>query len=397
MSLAPAAAFKLLLLPLFSTLALASFIVDQVIHEAATCQPLLLQWQGGKAPRTLRIVAPDGTVFENLGSFSTTSFKWTVNLEAGTVVAAQVIDSTGASATSNSFTIQPGSDTDCTSQNQVAATPPSSTSDFKHSTQSSTTANFPTSEPDVPTTSKSIISASVSATATGAVSQSSTTGFTSESGRQLSSSSFSASPLVSLPTVSSSSSRAPSSSAVAAPAVFSGTANRVTSVGIIFAVLVPLTVLAIFGLCFLRKRQCFGQVEAFSALEAQASVPRWFHQPKYHTTTHPSLDTQEAETQRLTLKHATDTTVAAVPLISPPESALTHSSTLDATCASGQGQTAPLTYAGPASYRASSSEPIASSTELQALQSRIRALMEENAVLSNLAHRPVHTPPPAYA
>ncbi|KAJ7100186.1 hypothetical protein B0H15DRAFT_944537 [Mycena belliarum] len=136
MSLAPAAAFKLLLLPLFSTLALASFIVDQVIHEAATCQPLLLQWQGGKAPRTLRlalhllfsnlcsnpvnprIVAPDGTVFENLGSFSTTSFKWTVNLEAGTVVAAQVIDSTGASATSNSFTIQPGSDTDCTSQNQ---------------------------------------------------------------------------------------------------------------------------------------------------------------------------------------------------------------------------------------------------------------------------------------
>ncbi|KAJ7682972.1 hypothetical protein B0H17DRAFT_45861 [Mycena rosella] len=98
---------------------LASFIVDPVTAKAATCEPVPLQWQGGKAPWTLhrraRRVHP-----REPRDFQGTSFHWTVDLDAGTVVAARLTDAAGATATSNSFTIQDGT-TGC---NQFVAVPP---------------------------------------------------------------------------------------------------------------------------------------------------------------------------------------------------------------------------------------------------------------------------------
>ncbi|KAJ7512775.1 hypothetical protein B0H11DRAFT_1947319 [Mycena galericulata] len=96
-------------LPLFLPFTLASFVLDTIKTSALTCEPLLLQWQGGETPWTLSIIATDGSVLEDLETSAATSFHWTVNFEAGTVVAARVTDSTGATATSNTFKVQSGS------------------------------------------------------------------------------------------------------------------------------------------------------------------------------------------------------------------------------------------------------------------------------------------------
>ncbi|KAJ7023669.1 hypothetical protein C8F04DRAFT_1395829, partial [Mycena alexandri] len=143
-----------LFLPLFFSSTLASFIVNAVTSKASTCEPVLLQWQGGVTPWTLSIVDDNGNLIENLGTSRTTSFHWTVDVQAGTVVAAQLIDSTGASATGNSFTVQPGS-TDCTLRNgnTFIATPPPppqntiSTADTPTSTSSSDTTTTTKSQP----------------------------------------------------------------------------------------------------------------------------------------------------------------------------------------------------------------------------------------------------------
>ncbi|KAJ7682976.1 hypothetical protein B0H17DRAFT_45931 [Mycena rosella] len=115
---------------------LASFIVDPVTAKAATCEPVLLQWQGGKVPWTLHRRARRVHLREP-GTFKNTSFHWTVDLAAGTVVAARLTDATGATATSNSFTIQDGT-TGC---NQFVAVPPppGTTASVPADTQSATT------------------------------------------------------------------------------------------------------------------------------------------------------------------------------------------------------------------------------------------------------------------
>ncbi|KAJ7716552.1 hypothetical protein B0H16DRAFT_457042 [Mycena metata] len=67
-------------------------------------------------------------LLEDLGTFTVTSFNWNVDLAAGTSVLIQLSDSTGAVATSQSLTIQPGS-AECTlAALNIPPPPPSSSS-----------------------------------------------------------------------------------------------------------------------------------------------------------------------------------------------------------------------------------------------------------------------------
>ncbi|KAJ7485274.1 hypothetical protein FB451DRAFT_51441 [Mycena latifolia] len=333
------------------------------------------------------IIAADGSsTFENLGTFQATSFHWPVDLEAGTVVAAQVIDSTGTPATSNSFTIQPGS-TGCTLRNQPPSTTtadangaPASAIDAQTSTYGSQTSGGFT------------ITYSASPTDTGATAPASGTGDVS----------------VSLPTASQVSGSATAIGMQQSPFSFSSSVassqatTRRTNVGRVFAILIPcLICLVILALWFMRwrRRRLVSQTERASALEAQDPAPRWFDRPEYQQGSmgpNSEIEPTEAQTQRPTLKIATSTAVAPS---AGPESALTPGTETVAS-----NPTLPLPYAQPfaSSYRDSkppaaeaTTATTATSVEVQTLQSHIHALMEENAVLANLANRPA-TPPPAY-
>ncbi|KAJ7031661.1 hypothetical protein C8F04DRAFT_1110216 [Mycena alexandri] len=100
----------LVYLAFFPAVSLAAFIVDNFTKPALTCEPFLIQWQGGTAPWTLSVLqVGTSELLEDLGTFTVTSFKWDVDLAAGTSVLIQLRDSTGAVATSQSLTIQPGS------------------------------------------------------------------------------------------------------------------------------------------------------------------------------------------------------------------------------------------------------------------------------------------------
>ncbi|KAJ7634903.1 hypothetical protein FB45DRAFT_910203 [Roridomyces roridus] len=120
-------------LPFFFSLSLASLIVDTITAKAATCEPVLLQWQAGK--RNFSIVGPDKVLLETLAvNIPQTSFHWTVNLEAGTVVFARVTDSTGATSFSNPVTIQRGL------SNCILASPIQTSASLPSSTESTATA-----------------------------------------------------------------------------------------------------------------------------------------------------------------------------------------------------------------------------------------------------------------
>ncbi|KAJ7439345.1 hypothetical protein FB451DRAFT_1302214 [Mycena latifolia] len=389
----PAAAF--LLLPLLSPHALASFIVGPVTAQASTCEPVLLQWQGGKTPWILRIIAADGSsTFENFGTLSRTSFHWTVDLEAGTDVAVQVTDSTGVTATSNSFTIQPGS-TGCTLQNQFGVVLPSTTTDANGVPTSST--NDAQTSASVLQTSGGFTITSASPTDTGAVATAPASGTGDVSvflppASQVSGSATAIGPQ-----------QSPSSSSEAS----SQATTRKTNVGTVFAILIPcLICLVILALWFMRwrRRLLVSQTERSLALEAQDPAPRWFDRPEYQQGSirpDSEIEPTEAQMQRPTLNIATS---AAVAPSAGPESALTPGAETVASN-STLPLPRPLPYAQPfaSSYRDSKSPAAettatttATSVEVQTLQSRIHALMEENAVLANLANRPASTPPPAY-
>ncbi|KAJ7216619.1 hypothetical protein GGX14DRAFT_605545 [Mycena pura] len=112
-------AFLVLLSPVGT---LAAFIVDDSSKSASTCEPFLIQWQGGIEvyilsancgssadpfdPRILE--ASSESVLENLGTLQVTAFKWSVDLAAGTAVLIELQDSTGAVAHSKPLDIQPG-------------------------------------------------------------------------------------------------------------------------------------------------------------------------------------------------------------------------------------------------------------------------------------------------
>ncbi|KAJ7682973.1 hypothetical protein B0H17DRAFT_1074809, partial [Mycena rosella] len=233
----------------------------------------------------------------------------------------------------------------------------------------------------------------------------------------------------------------PESSSSALPSY--QTTRRKTNVGTVFAILIPCLILLVtLGLCFMRWRrrrraflstepwQTLGpsaleaqpvpsrwftaekyrrtvdgrsaeldapeakQVQGPSAAAAQASTPQWFNRPEYRRASarrSPALgEAHEAETQRPTLDIATNT-AAAVP--AAPQSAFTPGTGAAFT----PGAVYTHTSAGSKSPVAiPTSESTAASAAVQTLQAQIHALMQENAVLANLASPPAESPPPAY-
>ncbi|KAJ7108556.1 hypothetical protein C8R44DRAFT_803034 [Mycena epipterygia] len=392
-------------LSLFLPFALASFGVDSVTAKASTCEPLLLQWQGAKKPSTLSIIGTDGTILENLETTEETSFPWKVDIEAGTVVGVQVTDSTGATATSNFFTIQPGS-TDC-ALNNIAEGTGTDTEQSTTSSSSSSTSTEAATQPPTPSPSNSGVTTAATQPLAPSPSNSGVPSITPSSTTAALSSPHTIS--TSQPTTAITSAQ-PSSSLVASTA----TVKRTTPVVTVLAVLIPCLILfAILVLCLAHRRK--RRINRFSELEGQTSTPRWFDKPAYWRRPGLELDTQEVETpgtrptvnpaahpaiepsvgleieiqgaeiQRPALTIATNTVVPAA-LLRPASG--TASLTSIIALPSAQNSISPDSKS-PASGM--------TSTDVGTLQSRIHALMEENAVLATLAAPPQsYTPPPAY-
>ncbi|KAI0708252.1 hypothetical protein C8Q76DRAFT_113421 [Earliella scabrosa] len=88
------------------------------------CQAYQFTWTGGATPYTLSIRIPteqmDVPAALPFPNISATRFAWTPDLvEQGLV--ARVFDSTGASATSTPFTVQPGNVTSCVQGSTLAS------------------------------------------------------------------------------------------------------------------------------------------------------------------------------------------------------------------------------------------------------------------------------------
>ncbi|KAF7360299.1 hypothetical protein MVEN_00759300 [Mycena venus] len=377
-------------LPLFFSFTLASFIVDPVTKAALTCEPVLLQWQGGIRSTldiasvfkiSSSVVASDGSVIENFGKFTGTSFHWTVDVDAGTVVAAQVTDSTGAIATGKSFTVQPGT-TGCTiNQNKFAAPPPtSSTSDTGTSVSAAPPLTSSSSD-----TGTSVSAAPISPTPASASSQPSKSSIL-----PLSSSpqpSNTGIVVVSAPPTASGSMQYVSADPSPSSPVSAITASssHVSRVGMAFAILIPcLIVLVIVGFLLLRWRR--RRREVLSALEAQ---PQWFNKPSYQGAwSNPESleiaipEVVEAPPQRPTLN------------IVPPANSTTTGPQTANTRTPGTEYLSATTLPSGISPLASSEH---SSKYVETLHSRIDALLAENAILAELASPHVDLPPPAYA
>ncbi|KAJ7906298.1 hypothetical protein B0H13DRAFT_2021051 [Mycena leptocephala] len=283
------------------------------------------------------VVAIDGTLIENLGTFKGTSFHWTVNLDAGTAVSAQVTDSKGETITGKPFTIQPGT-TGCTvKQNQFVAPP--STSDSSDS--------------------GTISSTGVGASATSSPSQDT------QSTVSVLSNTFSTALISSQNSKASTS--APNRLHQYQPThlIFCHFCYHVrqTPCRHDFAILIPcLLVLIISGLLLVHWRR-----------QAQTPSARWFDKPAYRTRSifdHRSEEVapQEAEpaVHRPVLNIVPPTSTARP----SPENAPTQGMLLNAD---------------------------RSSKYMETLHSRIDALVAENALLANLATTQVDMPPPAYA
>lgn len=97
----------------FYRVAAQTFTVDTP-SQAVVCDPLLLSWEGGKAPYSLHILFTE-QLEEDHNGLSGTSFNWTVDTPPtqGSTVVLNVTDSTGAFAVSDPFPVVNGT-TSCT-------------------------------------------------------------------------------------------------------------------------------------------------------------------------------------------------------------------------------------------------------------------------------------------
>ncbi|KAF7351241.1 hypothetical protein MSAN_01555600 [Mycena sanguinolenta] len=413
------------ILPLFFSFTLASFIVDQVTEAALTCEPVLLQWQGG--PLGHCIVATDGSLIEDLVTFTTgTSFHWTVNVAAGTVVAAQVTDSTGAVATGNNFTVGQGT-TDCTSNQGQSANSGSISPTTVGISSSQTTApitTIATSNIQLPSSSGfGTITDSASYVLAPSISPA-TVGVTH------SSSSFQ----TTAATTSTSNIQSPSSSVAG---TITDSSSHKSRVGMAFAILIPsLIVLVVLGLFFLRRRR--RRREALPALEAQPPPPHWFEKPSYQGASFAFVAeaaNREVDTQPVPKVSTNPTATRSIAVNSdptPPPSAPEKPSSYNGTSANFGGTTEqgdvprqrPTLNIVPAanpnmdlmtsrtpgteflsatalpSHIPYGNTPVTSSDRsskyVETLHSRIEALVAENARLTELATPQVDLPPPAY-
>ncbi|KAH7915611.1 hypothetical protein BJ138DRAFT_1097709 [Hygrophoropsis aurantiaca] len=112
-------------LALFVAGVLAQSFTINTPANVVECQPTLLQWSGGTAPYYLSILpgsAPTAAALEDLGQQNGTSVTWVANLPAGESIGLTLRDSTGATAQSAPFTINPGSTT-CTNTTSLVPGP----------------------------------------------------------------------------------------------------------------------------------------------------------------------------------------------------------------------------------------------------------------------------------
>ncbi|KAG1842017.1 hypothetical protein DFJ58DRAFT_807074 [Suillus subalutaceus] len=108
--------YSVVSLLLFVAGTLAQFTINTPAN-VVECQPTLLAWSGGTAPYYLSILpgaSPNGVALENLGQQNSTSVTWICNIASGTSLGLTLRDSTGLTAQSAPFTVNPGSSTSCT-------------------------------------------------------------------------------------------------------------------------------------------------------------------------------------------------------------------------------------------------------------------------------------------
>ncbi|KAG1821719.1 uncharacterized protein BJ212DRAFT_1264797 [Suillus subaureus] len=107
--------FSVVSLSLFVAGTLAQFTINTPAN-VVECQPTLLAWSGGTGEFFEHAVfrpilpgaSPDGTALENLGQQNGTSVTWVCNIASGTSIGLTLRDSTGATAQSAPFTVNPG-------------------------------------------------------------------------------------------------------------------------------------------------------------------------------------------------------------------------------------------------------------------------------------------------
>lgn len=122
--------FSVTYLALFVASTLAQFTINTPAN-VVECQPTLLQWSGGTAPYFLSILpgaTPNGAAVENLGQQNSTSVTWVCNIQSGTSLGLTLRDSTGLTAQSAPFTVNPGSSTTCTNTTSLSSGPTVATS-----------------------------------------------------------------------------------------------------------------------------------------------------------------------------------------------------------------------------------------------------------------------------
>ncbi|KIJ14338.1 hypothetical protein PAXINDRAFT_12987 [Paxillus involutus ATCC 200175] len=134
---------------LFVAGALAQFTINTPAN-VVECQPTLISWSGGVSPfflvceticvllsapdvyaAPLCIILPGGSptaaALENLGQQNGTSVTWTCNIQAGVSLGLTLRDSTGATAQSAPFTVNPGSSITCLNTTSIVPGPTAAT------------------------------------------------------------------------------------------------------------------------------------------------------------------------------------------------------------------------------------------------------------------------------
>ncbi|KAL0061931.1 hypothetical protein AAF712_011215 [Marasmius tenuissimus] len=85
-------------------------------NNLVACQPVQLNWGGGKAPYFISVQDgnnPSGAALTQFPEQSGTSLTWLVNFQPGTSLGFLLRDSNGVTSQTASVTVQPGSGTDC--------------------------------------------------------------------------------------------------------------------------------------------------------------------------------------------------------------------------------------------------------------------------------------------
>ncbi|KIK82605.1 hypothetical protein PAXRUDRAFT_832173 [Paxillus rubicundulus Ve08.2h10] len=115
---------------LFVAGALAQFTINTPAN-VVECQPTLISWSGGAPPYYLSILpggSPTAAALEDLGQQNSTSVTWICNIQAGVSLGLTLRDSTGLTAQSAPFTVNPGSSIACLNTTSLAPGPTAATS-----------------------------------------------------------------------------------------------------------------------------------------------------------------------------------------------------------------------------------------------------------------------------